>query len=361
MLFVLLFTAGLIVLLAGLSSLILKGPRLANSMLAVLGFVALGAGAGGAVIKPRLPNLTFAESASPAPIEKASQAAAEPPVPIAPPPESAPVAAPVPPAPTAPQPDAPMPPPVTADGGSGQSKDSAQLQPIAPAPPISVTTKTISGDLPDQTVNAAPPPASPSPPPTADMPAPAAITAPPPAPALAPPPAAPTPSQADRLAALADRQPKDETSFLKVLSTARAAFDKANDAQRNALQSKRASAICAAVNKPEIQSWIGQLGDVDRDPGGRSIVSVILSDGTTLKTWNNAMSDLDDKTLILAGTPLAAALGKLRHGDAIRFSGSFFPDDADCYRTTRLSLDQSMSEPSFLFRFKGLEKLADGT
>jgi hypothetical protein len=69
------------------------------------------------------------------------------------------------------------------------------------------------------------------------------------------------------------------------------------------------------------------------------------------------MSDLDDNTLVAAGTPLAETFGKLKVGDAIRFAGTFFADEADCYRSTRLALGQSVKEPSFLFRFTAVEKL----
>ena len=122
-------------------------------------------------------------------------------------------------------------------------------------------------------------------------------------------------------------------------------------------KSGRAAAICGAVKGPAVQNWVGRIKEIDKDAGGRTIVPVSLPDGTLVKTWNNAMSDIEDKTLIVAGTPLATAFAKLAQGDAIRFSGTFFNDEPDCFRSSRLSLDQSMTEPSFLFRFNDVEKL----
>ncbi len=329
MLWVLLFIAGLLVLLAGVMSLILRGPRLANSLLASLGLVLLVAGAGGVILKPRLPGVEIAVlPARPAVVTEPEPAApmAEPAAEPAPQPVVAP----------------PQPAPSAAQG----AKDESQLAPAKLPAPVSVTTTTVVGTETDPLAEpgaAAPQPGA-TPPPAAAPAEPAPIVPPP-------------PTDADKLAALAPQQPKDEAAFTKAVGDARTAYDKAGDDDRASLQSSRAAAICAAVKKPDVKGWVGAVKEVDRDPGGRTILSIALPDGTLVKTWNNAMSDIDDKTLILAGTPLAAAVGKLAVGDPVRFSGTFFSDEPDCYRSSRLSLDQSMTEPSFLFRFTDFDKL----
>ena len=323
MLWVLLFIAGLLVLLAGIMSLILRGPRLANSMLASLGLVLLVAGAGGVIVKPRLPEIVLAELPKPVPVATVPQRVEPVPEPVAPPPVET----------TAPAPATPA--------ATPASKDESQLAPGKLPEPLSVTTTTVVGTETDPLGEQGTGQAQPA-------------AAPPPAPVPAVP---PPPTDADKLADLAPKQPRDEAGFTKAVSDARTAYDKAGDDDRGALQSSRATAICAAVKKPDVQGWVGAVKEIDRDPGGRTLVSIALPDGTLVKTWNNAMSDIEDKTLILAGTPLAAAVGKLAIGDPIRFSGTFFADEPDCYRSSRLSLDQSMTEPSFLFRFTAFDKL----
>ncbi|SHG45868.1 hypothetical protein SAMN02745157_4247 [Kaistia soli DSM 19436] len=329
MLWVLLFIAGLMILLVGVMSLILKGPRLVNSLLASLGVVVLVSGAGGVIFKPRLPAFDVASLPLPAP--------------AAPEPESQPDPEPLP-APAMITPSEPTPaqqPSVLPAPAS--AKDESQLAPIKLPAPLSVPTTTVVGTETDPlTDTSATPPQTPAPEPT---PAPATPAQPPP------------PTEAEKLAALAPQQTREESAFTKAVSDARTEYDKAGDDDRASVQSSRAADICAAVKKPDIQGWVGTVKELDRDPGGRTILSIALPDGTLVKTWNNAMSDIDDKTLILAGTPLAAAVGKLAVGDAVRFSGSFFPDDPDCFRSSRLSLDQSMTEPSFLFRFASFDKL----
>lgn len=331
MLWVLLFIAGLMILLAGVMSLILKGPRLANSLLASLGAVVLVAGAGGVIFKPRLPAFEVASLPLPSPEIPAPEPQPDPDPPAAPPT-------------IAPNEPAPAPPPA-ASPAPASSKDESQLAPIKLPAPLSVPTTTVVGTETDPLTDssaAQPPQTSAAPDPT---PAPQTPAEPPP------------PTDAEKLAALAPQQSREEAAFTKAVTDARVAYDKAGDDDRASVQSSRAAAICAAVKKPDIQGWVGAVKELDRDPGGRTILSIALPDGTLVKTWNNAMSDIDDKTLILAGTPLAAAVGKLAVGDAVRFSGSFFPDDPDCFRSSRLSLDQSMTEPSFLFRFASFDKL----
>jgi hypothetical protein len=315
MLWITLFIVGLLVLLAGIVPLLLNGRRGLSIVLTGLGAFVTLAGIAGVIIQPSLtrPIQTTREGSAelvepPAPAEVAeAPAAVEPP--------AAPEVRTV-------KPDAT---PAPAES----QKDESQLQPS----PI------------------------PDPRPIDPEPAPDGVEA-----ADAPPLPAPSPAAApaeDGIAALAlaAQQPKDQTAFTTALTDAKTAFEAADVEDQMDIQPKRAAAICKALPKPEIKNWIGQVRAADADSGGRLTVTVALPDGTLVKTWNNAMSDLDDNTLVPAGTPIAATFGKLKAGDPIRFSGTFFTDDMDCYRSTRLALGQSVMEPSFLFRFTAVDKL----
>lgn len=324
MLWVGLFIVGLFGMLAGIIPMILNGLRAPNAVASLFGIILLVAGGFGVIAKPespafRLPRLSLGGSSKPA----------------APAPPETPVAM-----AEAPRPEAPMPAP---DGGDG--KDESQLNSGKLPQPVSVTTTKVVGTEVDPLEDPSKAPA----PPVAEPPA-----EPAPPPAAVPPPES---SEADNLAALVPQQAKDEAAFTKAVSASRDQYNNAGDDDRAALQSARAAAICNAVKKPDISGWVGSIKEIDKDAGGRTILAVALPDGTLVKTWNNAMSDIEDKTLILAGNPLAATVGKLSAGDTVRFSGKFFTDEPDCYRSSRLSLDQSMLEPSFLFRFTDIQKL----
>lgn len=320
MFWVALFIVGVFVVLAGAIPLILNGVRGRHAATLALGALLIAAGAAGVFAKPdlvalRLPRVVFGgpspEPAAEAPVVKSTDSL---PAPDEPKEAEAPVVA-------------------TRDVTPGPAK--------LPEPVPVTTTKIVGGETDAMASQSTPLPDNGSEP----MPMP--VPAPEPA----------KPDEAAILAALAPNQTREEAAFTTAVTAARQEYENASGDDRAALQSSRAAAICAAVKDPAVKNWVGRIKEIDKDAGGRTIVSVSLPDGTLVKTWNNAMSDVEDKTLIIAGTPLAAAFSQLAEGDTIRFSGTFFSDEPDCYRSSRLSLDQSMLEPSFLFRFNEVEKI----
>ena len=318
MFWVALFIVGVFVGLAGVLPLILNGVRGASLATLALGVVLVSAGTTGVVAKPdlvalRLPRVVFGTPSPPpaveAPVVKSTD--------------------------SLPAPDEPQ------DTAEAEPPPAVAVEPPAASPklpePVPVTTTRIVGGEGDPMAGQSMP--------MAESGGEAALAEP------------AKPDEAAGLAALAPDQPRDEAAFTTAVTAARQEYDKASGDDRATLQSSRAAAICAAVKDTSVKNWVGRIKEIDKDAGGRTIVSVSLPDGTLVKTWNNAMSDVEDKTLIIAGTPLAATFAQLAEGDAIRFAGSFFSDEPDCFRSSRLSLDQSMTEPSFLFRFTDVEKL----
>ncbi len=90
---------------------------------------------------------------------------------------------------------------------------------------------------------------------------------------------------------------------------------------------------------------------------GKGVLSITLDDNLTLSTWNNVVSDVGSQTLIEPSSPLFATASSLKEGDAVVFSGTFFPDQTDCVQEKGLSLEGSMTEPDFLFRFTAISPL----
>lgn len=318
MLWIVLFIVGLLALLAGLLPLLLNGHRRLNIVSIGLGAVLTAAGVAGVVVRPSLtmPSIAAVEEAVTSGVADNRQSMAEP-APTPEPPAVAPVRV------VEPEPVSTEPEPAAAP----LLKDESQLEPSLPADPPTAAMPD-DADAPGDT------------PPT-----------PVPSPASAP------ADEGIAVAALAAQQPKDQAAFTTAVGNAKENFDAADFEAQMDIQPQRAAAICKALPKPEVKNWVGAVQAADADSGGRLTVTVVLPDGTLVKTWNNAMSDLDDNTLVQAGTPLAETFGKLKAGDAIRFAGTFFADEADCYRSTRLALGQSVMEPSFLFRFTAVEKL----
>jgi hypothetical protein len=76
-----------------------------------------------------------------------------------------------------------------------------------------------------------------------------------------------------------------------------------------------------------------------------------------VKTWNNALSDVGDRTLIEPGSPAFNVMGTLRNGDWVRFSGRFFPDQTDCVREPSMTIRGTMTSPEFIFRFDDIRRV----
>jgi hypothetical protein len=90
---------------------------------------------------------------------------------------------------------------------------------------------------------------------------------------------------------------------------------------------------------------------------GRGVITLELGPGLHVSTWNNAISDYSDKTLIDPDTQLFKSLAAMKKGDIVRFSGSFFPSNVDCLREQSLTLAGSMKSPVFTMRFASIHKL----
>ena len=74
----------------------------------------------------------------------------------------------------------------------------------------------------------------------------------------------------------------------------------------------------------------------------------------SVKTWNNSLSDISDGTLIEPSSQLFAVASQLHKGQLVRFSGSLREDKTDCVRDSSLTLDGSISEPEFIFKFQSI-------
>jgi hypothetical protein len=70
-----------------------------------------------------------------------------------------------------------------------------------------------------------------------------------------------------------------------------------------------------------------------------------------VQTWNNALSDIEDDTLIDPKSALFAKASALSVGQEVTFSGAFRPYTTDCIREGSLTLSGSITEPEFIFRF----------
>jgi hypothetical protein len=149
--------------------------------------------------------------------------------------------------------------------------------------------------------------------------------------------------------------PDQEAKFVAVSVAAREAYKAgANEMAKGAARPYRAKGLCNQAQGRAIQNWVGKIETLSSNSDGKGVLSVVIGDKIYLKTWNNSVSDIGDRTLIEPGSPLYQKAVVLQVGQAVSFSGSFIPSQTDCVREGSLTLDGSMTKPEFIFRFSDI-------
>ncbi|NDP63514.1 hypothetical protein [Polaromonas sp.] len=147
--------------------------------------------------------------------------------------------------------------------------------------------------------------------------------------------------------------PLDEARLIEVVSLAQAESKKAeNDMQTGGIKAKRDEALCRAITSLAVNNWIGTINKVNSNSDGKGVLEITISKDVKIKTWNNAFSDSRENTLIAQGSPLFEATSRLKSGQRVAFSGTFFKgSEGDCLRESSLTLRGKVQDPEFIFRF----------
>ncbi len=106
-----------------------------------------------------------------------------------------------------------------------------------------------------------------------------------------------------------------------------------------------------------VREWVGQVTTRSTNNEGRGVLVVSIGPNVSVKTWNNSLSDIGDKTLIEPGSAVFNAMGSLRNGDWVRFSGRLFSDSTDCVREPSMTIRGTMTSPEFIFRFDSIQRI----
>lgn len=154
------------------------------------------------------------------------------------------------------------------------------------------------------------------------------------------------------------RPPQDQERFVTAVTDGIVAFRNAGSDQfaQGATRPARRDAICAVGlgRNPQVREWVGTVSRKTTNNEGRGVLHVRLSDTVTLTTWNNAFSDVGDRTLVEPGSAVFHAMAQLGEGTPVRFSGRFIPHPTDCVREASMTIRGSMTAPEFVFRFESL-------
>jgi hypothetical protein len=124
---------------------------------------------------------------------------------------------------------------------------------------------------------------------------------------------------------------------------------------KGAARPARAKEICAVLKGAlHVINWLGTVETLSSNSDGLGVLSIQIAEGISIKTWNNAISDIEDKTLIDPESAVFKLAVTLKIGQRVTFGGQFFPSPTDCIREGSLTQKGSLTKPEFIFRFSDI-------
>ena len=151
--------------------------------------------------------------------------------------------------------------------------------------------------------------------------------------------------------------PQDEQRLLDIVGDAQRQFANGlNDMAKGAARPARGMALCQAFHGLTVRNWVGTVYSLDTNGDGKGVIEITIGENVYIKTWNNALSDISDNTLLDPSSRLYATAVNLHKGQTIRFSGSFFSSSGDCFEESSVSLAGSLTEPEYIFRFSAISE-----
>lgn len=150
-----------------------------------------------------------------------------------------------------------------------------------------------------------------------------------------------------------EKRPQIQAKFIEAVSAAqKKSKDADNDMQRGSAKSERDKNVCALIKSMKVKDWTGTITKITSNSDGKGVIEVEIAKNITVKTWNNALSDIGDDTLIEPGTKFFDFVASLKKGTQIQFSGNFFRGNSgDCLKESSMSLRGKLEDPEFIFRF----------
>lgn len=155
--------------------------------------------------------------------------------------------------------------------------------------------------------------------------------------------------------------PSQQQAMSDAVATGRTSAESAEtDLQRANVLNVRSDSMCESVPDGVVKDWVGTVVTVDANGEGKAVVVVSIEEDIEIGTWNNALSDSGDNTLIEQGTELYDAALQLAPGDAVRFSGTLKSGSEandQCFYTSNLTETMSIDSPDYILNFSDLQKV----
>jgi len=147
--------------------------------------------------------------------------------------------------------------------------------------------------------------------------------------------------------------PQDQENFIKLIESFYEGYKQApNDLKKSALRAERKISIENFLQSLNVKGWVGKLRTMGTNSDGKAYIEIELEGSKIeVRTWNNALSDISDQTLINNGSDLYNNISELSKGTRIRFSGSFKKREKDYITEVSLTEYGAMINPKFIMSF----------
>ena len=181
-------------------------------------------------------------------------------------------------------------------------------------------------------------------------------------------------------------QPSTQLQFNEGMAEIASKWKEAdNDLQKFQLLDERTGLLEKTVPDRKIEEWVGRIIKLGISKQGDAFLSIRISGsiskgnqietkqvakknsagmnenkdltGAVFLTRDERLSDLDDKSLIPAGTPLFNLLKRFKSGDEVRFNAQLLPEMGTFIREIDAEMDSRLLNPKFVSRFEYLEKI----
>ena len=101
----------------------------------------------------------------------------------------------------------------------------------------------------------------------------------------------------------------DQRSFVAAATAAIATYRSApNDLAKGGVRAQRRTDMCRTIRGRTITGWVGKITELSSNSDGKGVLTIALGSGISVKTWNNAISDLMHHTLIEPGSGMLVKL-----------------------------------------------------
>jgi hypothetical protein len=102
-------------------------------------------------------------------------------------------------------------------------------------------------------------------------------------------------------------------------------------------------------------NWTGKITEVGANGEGKAHVEIELADNVRVKTWNNALSDIGDNTLISPSSSFFNNLVAMSEDTIVTWSGKFLSGTDFCLKKANLTNIFYARDPQFIVKFSNIK------